>query len=243
MENSKTKLRAAAGAVVDEGLRQFMIKVYNYMLVGLCITALAAYVTLNTPLLGLFFSFAPTGQITGLSALGWLAFIAPLILVFALGRIIYSGSLTQVAIAFSAFSALMGISLAPVLAIYTGESIVRVFLITAGMFGATSLYGYTTQRDLTSMGSFLRMGVWGIIIAILVNLIMRSSGMSYAISLIAVAIFTGLTAYDSQRIREIYMHHDSEDTLTRKAVAGALSLYINFINMLIHLLNLLGNRR
>ena len=243
MENLKTKFRATAGAVVDEGLRQFMIKVYNYMLVALCITALTAYAVLNTPLINLFFSFTPTGQITGPSGLGWLAFFAPLILVFSFSRILYRGSLTQVIIAFSAFSALMGISLAPILLVYTGESIVRVFLITAAMFGATSIYGYTTQKDLTGMGSFLMMGVWGLIIAMIVNIFMGSSGMSYAISFIAVAVFTGLTAYDSQRIREIYMHQDSEDTLTRKAIAGALSLYINFINILIHLLRLIGDRR
>lgn len=238
IENVKTK----ATTVIDEGLRQHMMRVYNYMAGGLVATALAAFAVLNTPLIGLFFSIGPAGQVVGLSALGWLALFAPLIMIFAFGWVISRGTPKQAQAAFWAFSALMGISLAPVLIAYTGASITRIFLITAAMFGAMSIYGYTTKKDLTSMGSFLIMGVWGLIIASIVNIFMASPGLYYAISFIAVIVFTGLTAYDTQKIREMY-YVGGEESLTQRAIVGALALYMDFINLFLALLRLFGDRR
>ena len=238
IENVKTK----ATAVIDEGLRNHMLRVYNFMTVGLIITALAAFLVLNTPLIGLFFSVAPSGQVVGLSPLGWIALFAPLALIFMFGSIIARGSAKQAQTAFWVFSAVMGISLSPVLVAYTGASITRVFLITAATFGAMSIYGYTTKKDLTSMGSFLIMGVWGLIIASIVNIFMASPGLYYAISFLAVFIFTGLTAYDTQKIREMY-YSSHEGNAAQLAVLGALALYMDFINLFIALLRFFGDRR
>lgn len=240
MEN-KTVANTAAAAQVDEGLRQYMIKVYNFMAAGLCITSLAAYLVANTSLFKLFYTVS--GNAVSLSGFGWLMFIAPLIMVFAFGWVIARGTAVQVQGMFWGFSAVMGMSLAPILMLYTGESITRIFLISAAMFGGMSIYGYTTKKDLTSMGSFMRMGLWGIIIAAIVNIFMQSPGMSYAISFLAVIIFTGLTAYDNQRIREMYYEGDNSETMAKKAVSGALALYMDFINIFIALLNMFGDRR
>jgi FtsH-binding integral membrane protein len=145
---------------------------------------------------------------------------------------------------FWAFSAIMGMSLSNILMAYTAGSIARVFLITAATFGTMSLIGYTTKKDLTSIGSFLRMGVWGLIIASIVNIFMHSAPLMYAISYISVAVFTGLTAYDVQNIKNMYYHVSASGEFAKKAaVAGALSLYIDFINIFISLMNLMGDRR
>ena len=222
---------------VDEGLRGFMLKVYNYMAAGLCLTAGSAYSTLNTSLFNLFFNQ------NGLTGFGWLVFLAPLLMVILFNRVVSRGTATQVQWVFWGFAALMGASLAPIMLIYTASSMVRVFLITAGTFGAMSIYGYTTNRDLTGMGSFMIMGLWGIIIASIVNIFLKSPAMYYALSYISVAVFVGLTAYDTQMIRNLYQSADNEDTFTRKAVAGALSLYMDFINLFLNLLRIMGNRR
>lgn len=236
--------QSSSQVYIDEGLRQYMMRVYNYMAGGLCVTALAAFLIMNTPALAaLFFTISPAGGIIGLSALGWLALFSPFIMVFAFGWVLSRGSIRQVQGTFWAFAAVMGISLTPTVLAYTGASVTRIFLITAAMFGAMSLYGYTTRKDLTSMGSFLIMGVWGIIIAMLVNLFLQSPGLYYALSVLSVLAFTGLTAYDTQTIRRIYASGDSSDAISRKAVAGALSLYMDFINIFIALLNLFGERR
>ncbi len=237
----ETKVKTQAKTYVDEGLRQYMLKVYNYMSGGLCLTALAAYIVANTSLIRLFFNITPQG--VSMSGLGWLFLFAPLIMVFAFGWVVQRGSLQQVQTMFWAFSAVMGVSLTPILLVYTGASVARVFLITAAMFGGMSLYGYTTKKDLSSMGSFLMMGVWGLIIASVVNLFFQSPGMSYAISVIGVLVFTGLAAYDTQAVRQIYYGSDNEDVIGRKAIMGALNLYMDFINMFIYLLRLMGDRR
>ena len=237
----ETKVKTQAKTYVDEGLRQYMLKVYNYMSGGLCLTALAAYIVANTSLIRLFFNITPQGA--SMSGLGWLFLFAPLIMVFAFGWVVQKGSLQQVQTMFWAFSAVMGVSLTPILLAYTGASVARVFLITAAMFGGMSIYGYTTKKDLSSMGSFLMMGVWGLIIASVVNLFFQSPGMSYAISIIGVLVFTGLAAYDTQAVRQIYYGSDNEDTIGRKAIVGALNLYLDFINMFIYLLRLMGDRR
>lgn len=226
--------------VVDEGLRNFMLKIYNYMAGGLCVTALIAYLVISNPsILRLYFNE------TGYSAFGWLALFAPLIVVFAFGWVLNKGTLQQVQATFWGYSALMGLSLAPVFLAYTGASVVRVFLITAATFGALSLYGYTTKKDLTGWGSFLFMGLIGLIIASVVNIFMQSSGLYYALSYIGVFIFAGLTAYDTQNMKSLYFANSSlnDDMTSRGAIAGALSLYLDFINMFLYLLRLLGDRR
>lgn len=244
MITNRETANVSSGVYIDEGLRRYMMRVYGYMAGGLCITALAAFLIMSNPALaGLFFTLSPSGGIVGMSALGWIALFSPFIMVFAFNWVISRGSLRQVQGTFWAFAAVMGIALTPTVLAYTGASVTRIFLITAAMFGGMSLYGYTTRKDLTSMGSFLIMGVWGIIIAMLVNMFLKSPGLYYALSVLSVVAFTGLTAYDTQVIRRIYAEQDGADTAARKAVAGALSLYMDFINIFIALLNLFGDRR
>lgn len=223
---------------VDEGLRSYLISVYNYMAGGLLVTALTAYFIANSSLMGMMFDVRG-----GMSGLGWLFLLAPLVVVFGFGWVVNRGTLNQVRGVFLLYSALMGISLAPVFLVYTGASMARVFLVTAGTFGAMSLYGYTTKRDLTSMGSFLIMGLWGVIIASIVNIFLKSSGLDFALSIITVFLFVGLTAYDTQKIRAIYMSADSEDMRGRKVIVGALELYLDFINLFMALLRLMGDRK
>ena len=224
---------------VDEGLRAYFVGVYNHMAGALVITGLVAFLVANTPLLAMMFD-ARTG---GMSVLGWLFLLSPLIVIFGFNWVVQRGTLGQVRGVFWLYSALMGVSLAPIFLVYTGASMTRVFLITAAMFGGMGIYGMTTKRDLTSMGAFLRMGLWGIIIASLINLFMQSSALYYALSWISVVVFTGLTAYDTQKIRQIYMSSDSNDTMTRKMVVGALELYLDFINLFLALLRLFGDRK
>lgn len=231
----------AESASVDAGLRSYMQKIYNFMAGGLCVTGLAAWIVANTSLITLFFNITP--QSISLSGLGWVAFLAPLVMVFAFGWVARSGSAKQVQLLFWSYAALMGVGLTPIFLLYTQSSLVRVFLITAGSFGTLSLYGYTTKRDLTGVGSFLYMGLFGLIIAMLVNLFLKSSGLDWALSFIGVGIFSGLTAYDTQRLREIYSSVDSSETLSKKALVGALSLYLDFINLFLYLLRFLGDRK
>lgn len=231
----------AESASVDAGLRSYMQKIYNFMAGGLCVTGLAAWIVANTSLITLFFNITP--QSISLSGLGWVAFLAPLVMVFAFGWVARSGSAKQVQLLFWSYAALMGVGLTPIFLLYTQSSLVRVFLITAGSFGALSLYGYTTKRDLTGMGSFLYMGLFGLIIAMIVNFFLKSSGLDWALSFIGVGIFSGLTAYDTQRLREIYNSVDSSETLSKKALIGALSLYLDFINLFLYLLRFLGDRK
>lgn len=234
----KNYTSAVERADIDEGLRSYFISVYNHMAGGLLVTALTAYFIANTPLIAMMFDARG-----GMSGLGWLFLLAPLIVVFGFSWVVSRGSLNQVRGVFLLYSALMGISLAPVFLVYTGASMARVFLITAGTFGAMSLYGYTTKRDLTSMGSFLIMGLWGVIIASVVNIFLKSSGLDFALSIITVFLFVGLTAFDTQKIRMIYMSADSEDMRGRKVVVGALELYLDFINLFMALLRIMGDRK
>lgn len=239
---TKSYTSAVVKDTVDEGLRSYMLKVYNYMTGGLCLTALTVYFLMRTGLISMLFSMSE-GAVMGLSVLGWATLIAPFVMVFMFKSAIRNGSLAKVQTIFWLFSAIMGAAIAPTMLLYTGTSIVRVFLITSATFGAMSLYGYTTKKDLTSMGSFLIMGLWGVIIASLVNIFMQSSTLYWVISYISVAIFVGLTAYDTQRIRSFYNSYDNEDILTRKAVSGALALYMDFINLFLDLLRIMGDRR
>jgi uncharacterized protein len=219
---------------IDEGLRSYLLQVYNYMGLGLAITGVVAFLVASTPAL-----YQP---IFG-TPLKWVVMLAPLGFVFFLGAKIQTMSVSAAQLTFWAFAAVMGLSMASIFLVFTGESIARVFFITAAMFGAMSLYGYTTKRDLSGWGSFLFMGLIGIIIAMLVNIFLQSAAVHFAVSVIGVLVFTGLTAYDTQRIKEMYYEMDAADVATRKAIMGALSLYLNFINMFVMLLQLFGATR
>ena len=226
--------RWASQAEFDEGLRQHMLQVYNYMMLGLALTGVVAYVVGTTPAL-----YTP---IFG-SPLKWVVMLAPLAFVFFFSFRIQSMSTSTAQMTFWAFCAVMGLSMAAIFLVFTGASIARVFFITAGMFGAASLYGYTTKADLTKFGSFLFMGLIGIIIASLVNLFVGSSAIQFAISVIGVIVFTGLAAYDTQTIKETYAENAGVEANSKLAVFGALSLYLSFINLFQMLLQLFGVAR
>ena len=228
--------------VVDQGLRAHMLRVYNYMTGGLVLTGAVAWLVVNTSLITLFYTVNQAGY-AGPSILGWIALFAPLGLVFWLSAGIGRMSLGTAQAVFWGYAALMGVSLAPILLIYTGASVAKVFFISAATFGALSLYGYTTSRDLSPIGSFLFMGLIGVIIASLVNIFLASSAVSFAISIIGVLVFAGLTAYDTQKIKEMYDPYEDGTIAGRKAVMGALSLYLDFINLFLMLLRLFGDRR
>ena len=224
-----------------------MLQVYNYMASGLLLTGVIAYVSAQMSVVT-----GPEGQLmltqfgqaTLASPLKWVIMFAPLGVVLFLGVRMHKMSFNAAQAWFWGFAALMGLSLSYVFLAFTGESVARVFFITAGTFGAMSMVGYTTKRDLSGMGSFLMMGVIGIIIASIVNIFMQSSGLQFAISVIGVLLFVGLTAYDTQRIKSVYYQLAGEGAALKKsAIQGALSLYLDFINLFIMLLQLFGDRR
>jgi hypothetical protein len=210
-----------------------MLRVYNYMGSALALTGIVAYLTANSPVM--------MNAIFG-TPLMWVVMLAPLGLVFFLSAKIQTMSATAAQTTFWVFAVLMGMSLASIFVVYTGTSIARVFFITAGLVGTMSLYGYTTKRDLTGMGSFLMMGLIGIILASVVNWFLQSSALEFAISVIGVLVFVGLTAYDTQKIKEMYAASDSAAVMSKKAIMGALRLYLDFINLFLMLLRLFGNR-
>ena len=220
-------------AHVDEGLRQYMLQVYNYMCAGLVLTGLVAYAVANTEILRNFIFGTPVY---------WLVMFAPLIFVFVYASRIDRMSVSGAQIGFWAFAAVMGMSLASVFMVFAAESVARVFFITASVFGGMSLYGYTTKKSLSGWGSFLFMGLIGVIIASIVNIFLASSALQFAISVIGVLVFVGLTAYDTQRIKEVYYAGDGQAVVTKKAIIGALKLYLDFINLFIMLLHLFGSR-
>ncbi|MGA7328509.1 MAG: Bax inhibitor-1/YccA family protein [Rhodomicrobium sp.] len=246
--------RADAFAI-DEGLRSYMIRVYNYMGIGLVLTGVVAYAfymmaVTNDPAEAVArlpngLMLTALGKAIYVSWLRWVIAFSPLAIVFLFAARINQMSTSTAQAVFWAFAALMGLSLSSIFVIYTGNSIARIFFITAATFGAVSLWGYTTKRDLTGMGSFLMMGVIGIVIAAVVNAFLHSSGLQFAISVLAVLIFTGLTAYDTQKLKDNYMTYASagEATLGRTAIMGALNLYLDFINIFVALLQLFGDRR
>ena len=219
---------------IDQGLRDYMMKVYNYMTSGLAISGLVAW----------GFSQSPTlmGAIYG-TALQWVVMLAPLGFIFFLGARLQNMSLSAAQMTFWAFAAVMGISLSYIFIVFTGVSIVRVFLITSCTFAAMSIYGYTTKRDLTKFGSFLIMGLIGIIIASIVNIFLQSSAMQFVISCVGVLVFVGLTAYDTQRIKSTYYQVAGTAFAGKAAIMGALTLYLDFINLFIMLMQLFGQRR
>jgi FtsH-binding integral membrane protein len=239
----------------DEGLRAYMVRVYNYMGIGLVLTGIVAYT---------FYTMAVTenpadaavrlhngimltalGKTIYISWLRWVIAFSPLVIVFLFAARINQMSTSTAQAVFWAFAALMGLSLSSIFVMYTGTSIARIFFITAATFGTVSLWGYTTKRDLTQMGSFLLMGLIGIVIASVVNVFLHSTQMQFVISVLAVVIFTGLTAYDTQTLKDNYSTYASggEETLGRSAIMGALNLYLDFINIFVALLQLFGDRR
>ena len=238
---------AADTAVLDAGLRAYMLRVYNWMSSGLLLTGIVAYAIANTSLISLFYQqvMTPRGVAIQPTILGYAAIFAPLVftMVLSFGVNRLSRSATQAL--FWAFAAAMGASIANIFLIYSGASIARVFFVSAATFGAMSLYGYTTKSDLTKMGSFLFMGLIGIIVASLVNMFIGSTALQFAISIIGVLVFVGLTAYDTQRIKGDYQqfaYAEGTDVAAKRSVFDALSLYLNFINLFMLLLQLFGNR-
>lgn len=244
MNFTKYNTSAETALRYDEGLRSYMLQIYRFMAIALAITGFVSFTAGNSEA---FFSIIYSKSANGadLSPIGWIVMLSPLFVVMFLSYKINSMSLKAAQTTFWIYSVLMGLSLAPIFLAYTGESIARTFFVTASAFGAMSLYGYTTKKDLTSFGSFLMMGLIGILIASLVNIFLASSGLSFAISVIGVLIFTGLTAYDTQNLKQIYLQSarmDSEMT-SKIAIYGALRLYLDFINLFIMLLRFFGTAR
>lgn len=217
----------------ETGLRQYMRSIYNYMAAGLTLTGLVAFFANST---GFYTSIAHTPLI-------WLVLLAPIGIVFFLSFRIQSMSVGAAQAAYWSYAALLGLSLAGIFSIYTGESISRVFFITAGTFGGMSLFGYTTNRDLSGFGSFLMMGLVGIIIAGLVNVFLHSSALQFVISAVAVIVFVGLTAYDTQKLKALYAQAGWQALEGKKEIMGALTLYLDFINLFLALLRFFGDRR
>jgi uncharacterized protein len=238
---------ADRAAVTDAGLRAYMIRVYNYMAAAVALTGAVAWMTFNAAV-----TTDAAGAIVGMTAFGQSIFSGPAVIVLFLATLglvffisfrIQTLSFPTAMALFMVYAGLLGVMLSSVFLAYTGASITRVFFISAASFGALSLYGYTTQRDLSGMGSFLIMGLFGVIIASLVNLFLKSSGLEFVISIVGVLVFAGLTAWDTQRIKEMYDVQDDGTVAGRKAVMGALSLYLDFINLFTMLLRLIGDRR
>jgi uncharacterized protein len=225
--------RSHAGALIDEGLRQHMLRVYNYMGLGLVVTGLVAYIVGTTPAL-----YVPIFS----TPLKWVVMLAPLAFVLFFSFRMQSMSASGAQTMFWAFCAVMGLSLASVFLVFTGTSIARTFFIAATMFGATSLYGYTTKRDLSQLGSFLIMGLIGVVIASVVNLFLGSTALQFAVSVIGILVFVGLTAWDTQTIKEQYAENFDQESQQKLAVFGAFSLYLNFINIFQLLLTFTGQR-
>ena len=244
---NKVKDTQKATVIMDEGLRDYMLKVYNYMATGVLLTGIIALLSFKISVLtdstGAISGFTSFGNALFFSGLKWIVMLAPLGIVFYMSFGINKMSSAKAQTVFWVFASLMGLSLSWILLVYTGVSVARVFFITSATFGAMSLYGYTTKRDLTKLGSFLMMGLIGIIIASLVNIFLKSSMMYFVISILGVLIFVGLTAYDTQKIKNMYVASDSGEVIGKKAVMGALTLYLDFINLFIMLLRLFGQRR
>jgi uncharacterized protein len=222
-----------SGVIFDEGLRKHMLRVFTYMGLGLVVTGLVAYIVGTTPAL-----YVPIFN----SPLKWVVMLAPLAFVLVFSFKIQTMSAAAAQAAFWAFCAVMGLSLSSVFLVFTGASIANTFFIAAAMFGATSLYGYTTKRDLTKMGSLLIMGLIGVVIASIANIFIGSSALQFAVSIIGIIVFTGLTAWDTQTIKEQYAENFSAESQQKMAVFGAFSLFLNFVNIFQLLLNFTGER-
>lgn len=230
---------------VDQGLRSHMLRVYNYMTSGVLLTGLIAYfASQSEPFLNAVIGQTASGGY-GLTGLGWIIAFAPVALVLFLGFRARHMSAQAVQLTFWAYASLMGLSLFSIFLVYTGASILKVFFITAGTFGLMSIYGYTTKKDLTSMGTFLIVGVWAVFLVSLLNVfVLKLSGLDLALSYIGVGLALGLTAWDTQKIKEVYYYAGgSAEGLKKSAALGALSLYFDFIYLFINLLRIMGDRR
>jgi len=242
-DNRLARGAATATATYDAGLRAHMLRVYNYMTGALALTGAVAYGIANTPAL-LSLLYHQVGVGIQPTMLGYVVMFAPLALVLLLSFRIQQMSQSAAQLTFWAYAAMVGASLAFIFLLYTGASIALTFFVTAATFGAMSLYGYTTSRDLTGMGNFLIMGLFGIIIASLANMFFQSGAVTFAISVLGVLIFTGLTAWDTQKIKQVYYAVGSDGAMAGKAaIMGALSLYLDFLNIFLFLLRFMGNRR
>jgi len=238
---------ADRAATIDAGLRAYMLRVYNYMAAAVALTGVVAWFTFNAAV-----NTNAAGAIVGLTAFGQSIFSGPAMIVLLLATFglvllisfrIHKLQFTTALTLFMVYAALLGVMLSSVFLVYTGTSITRVFFISAASFGALSLYGYTTQRDLGAIGSFLIMGLFGLIIASIVNIFLKSTGLEFVISVAGVLVFAGMTAWDTQKIKEMYDVQDDGTVAGRKAVMGALQLYLDFINLFLFLLRLIGDRR
>ena len=238
---------AGRAIAIDAGLRAYMLRVYNYMAIGVGLTGVVAWFTFQTAVVT-----NAAGTITGLTPFGQAIYGGPMMLILVLGTFglvmfisfrIQSLQPSTALTLFMVYAGALGLMLSSVFLTYTGASLTRVFFISAASFGALSLYGYTTQRDLSAFGSFLVMGLFGVMIAMLVNIFLKSTGLDFIISVLGVLIFAGLTAWDTQRIKEMYSVMDDGTVAGRKAVMGALRLYLDFINLFLMVLRLFGDRR
>lgn len=239
-----TSRSSVSAAIIDQGLRSYMLKVYNYMASALLLTGFVALLTFKLAVQSLEpLALSNFGNSLYNSGLAWVVMLAPLGVIIYMSFGIAKMNVAKAQSVFWVFAALMGLSLSSIFVAYTGTSITRVFFITAGTFGLMSIYGYTTNSDLTKFGSFLIMGLIGILIASVVNIFMKSPMMYFVISILGVLIFVGLTAYDTQKIKNMYLESDSGELIGKKAVMGALTLYLDFINLFIMLLRLFGQRR
>jgi len=224
----------ADAAQIDVGLRQYMLQIYNYMASGLALTGIIAYMVAS--------SETAMQMIFG-TGLSWVVMLSPLAFIFALSFGVNKMKASTLQLLFWGFAAVMGLSMASIFIAYTQTSIARVFFISASMFAAMSLYGYTTKKDLSGWGSFLFMGLIGIIIASVVNIFLQSSAMQFVISVIGVLVFVGLTAFDTQKIKNMYSETDGAESLAKKSIMGAVTLYLDFVNLFLMLLRLFGDRR
>lgn len=239
-----TKSFAQDRGSFDEGLRNYILKIYSFMAMGLLITGVVAFATLNfLPLAELMFNIGPNGEFVGTSGLGMVISFAPLGIALyffmGFGRMSINAAQTL----FWVYAGLMGMSLSYLGLIYTGQSLARTFLICSSVFGAMSLYGYTTKKDLTSMGSFLIMGLIGIIVVSLVNIFLQSSAINFATSFLGIAIFMGLTAWDTQKLKAMYFSYGGGEVGQKMAILGAFTLYLDFINLFLYMLRFFGDRK
>jgi FtsH-binding integral membrane protein len=242
--NQPEATTASQAATYDAGLRAYFLKIYNLMASALAVTGITALFTANSPaLLTAFYAVNDSGHVVGMSGLGWIVALSPIGLALWMSMGINRMTTATAQALFWAFAVVMGLSLSSVFLMYTGQSIARTFFITAGTFGAMSLYGYTTKKDLTGMGSFMIMGLWGLIIASLVNIFLQSTGLQFALSVLGVFIFIGLIAYDTQKLKALYYQVGSSDMAGKVAILGALNLYMDFINLFLNLLRFMGDRR
>jgi FtsH-binding integral membrane protein len=246
-DNRLMRGQAAVTDTMDAGLRAHMLRVYNYMVGALALTGAVAYGVANTPaLLNLMYHTVMTsgGGALQPTMLGWVVMLSPIALVFFLSFRIMQMSEATAQATFWIYAALVGASLASILIVYTGASVAMTFFVTAATFGTMSLWGYTTKRDLTGMGHFLFMGLIGILIAMVANMFFKSGAMNFVISVLGVVIFTGLTAWDTQKIKNTYYQIGGNTAVAGKAaIMGALSLYLDFLNIFLFLLRFMGNRR